>query len=171
MPQGTSYNTWDSAEYKWDLHSSSSFGHMCLSHRLHNPMLPAKTLEAQKQPSRHQIIFRKNTELCCCCFLSAPKPEMLVRVVCRSCPTHPDLVAGRCCWRSRACCSAATAQNSQVLHKMQVSLFTTQLMTAVLPGITNLFLILTAPKFQLLKNSSDHKGKPFGLQKSYKQMV
>lgn len=32
-------------EFKWDFLSTSNFGHMCLSHKLYNPMLPAKILE------------------------------------------------------------------------------------------------------------------------------
>lgn len=66
---------------------------MCLSHRPYNPILPAK--DYTNKAFKISVTFRKKTEFCRCCSLSAPKPGMWVRVVCWSCPTHPNpLLAG-----------------------------------------------------------------------------
>lgn len=130
VPQGASYNT-------GTLYSISGISSVLLT--LDICACPRdfimqcfllKLLEVQMQPSKYQSIFRTKTELCCCCSVCAPKPEVSVRVACWSCPMHPNsLLAG-------TAGGAELARDSQVPCKTQVSPFAVQLMTAVSPELT-----------------------------------
>lgn len=134
---------------------------MCLSHRPYNPMLPAKdyTNTAFKNISH----FQKENWI-----LLLPRCTKTWNVGeggALELPHTPGPPAGRWCCRSRSCCCTITAQHPQVPFMGYASLsLCSAANNCCITGVNSYswFLIFTRPKFQLSKNSSNHKGRSLG---------